>query len=120
MNTWQYPQWNFSTYLYTGVGLLLLIAAAPLLIRIPLPYEFYTFLRIAVCGSTAVLAYQNFNVIDKPSIWAWLFLLIAILFNPFKPIILRQETWFIVNIVLGLTFLLLAYQTKSTKLVVRH
>ncbi|MFN9791222.1 MAG: DUF6804 family protein, partial [Holosporales bacterium] len=99
-------RWNFPFRIYLGLGVLLLIAAAPL------PYVYYTFTRVLVFGCSAVLFYQNFNSIDDTSKWAWFFLFIAILFNPFAVIHMTKELWIIVDIMLGLFFLFLAYQTR--------
>lgn len=107
MNKWKSPKWNFSAKAYFLLGSLLLIAVAPL------PYGFYTFTKIVVCGFSAVLSYQNFNAADKKSIWAWFFLYIAILFNPFIAIHMQKEIWMVVDIALGFLFLFLAYKTKS-------
>lgn len=109
MKQWQNPKWNFPAKAYLGLGILLLIAAAPL------PYGFYTFTKITVCGFSAVLSYQNFNATDKNSIWAWFFLFIAVLFNPFIAIHMPKDVWMIVDIMLGLFFVFLAYQTKITE-----
>lgn len=109
MKQWQNPKWNFTAKVYLGLGVLLLIAAAPL------PYGFYTFTKIAVCGFSAVLSYQNFNTTDKNSIWAWFFLFIAVLFNPFIAIHMQKDVWMIVDIMLGLFFVFLAYQAETTE-----
>ena len=98
-------QWNFSSKVYLGLGLLLFIASAPL------PYGFYTFTRIIICGFSLVLFYQNFNASDKKSSWAWFFLFLAVLFNPLIVIHMQKEVWTIIDIILGLFFVFLAYQT---------
>ena len=108
MKTWQNPQWNFSSKVYIGLGILLLVAAWPL------PYGFYVFTKIIVCGFTGLLAYRNFNASNKKSIWPWCFLLIAVLFNPLISIAMQKEVWMIVDILLGSLFLLLAYKTRNT------
>ncbi|MCA3269668.1 MAG: hypothetical protein LW855_05615 [Alphaproteobacteria bacterium] len=107
MKQWQNPKWNFPAKAYLGCGLLLLIAAAPL------PYGFYTFLKITVCGFSAVLSYKNFNATDNNSIWAFFFLFIAILFNPFVAIHMPKEIWVVVDIILGLLFLFLAHKVRT-------
>jgi len=107
MKGWQNPQWNFSYKAYLGLGLLLLIAAAPL------PYGFYTFTKIVVCGFSSVLAYQNFTITDNKSIWSWFFLFVAILFNPFITIHMEKEIWMVIDIALGIFFLFLASKRKN-------
>lgn len=69
---------------------LLLIATAKL------PYGFYTFLRVAICGFSAVVAF--FALTDGASRWGIAFALLAILFNPLAPIYLDRQTWFWLDI----------------------
>lgn len=107
MISWKNPLWNFSYKAYFGLGILLLVAAAPL------PYGFYTFTKIALCGFSAVLSYQNFTISNNKSIWGWFFLFVAILFNPFIVIHMEKEIWMVVDIMLGMFFLFLAYKTKN-------
>jgi hypothetical protein len=102
----QNPKWNFPAKVYFGVGVLLLIAAAPL------PYGFYTFIRIIICGFSTVLSYNNFKTTHNNSIWPWFFLLLAVLFNPFIPIHMEKNVWMIIDIILGAFFIFLAYKTK--------
>ncbi len=45
------------------------------------PYGYYQILRWVVCGLTRYLAYRN----DK-NVWAWIFGVTAVLFNPIAPI----------------------------------
>lgn len=110
MKKWQNPQWNFSNKVYIGFGILLLVAA------VPLPYGFYAFTKIVVCGFSGLLAYQNFNASNKKSFWPWCFLLVAVLFNPLISIPMQKEVWMVVDILLGSLFLLLAYKTKNTNI----
>ena len=69
------------------------IAAAILLIvsRFPLPYGYYTFLRITV---TAVSIWGIFIAAQSEKMfWLWVFIAIAILFNPLFPIYLTKFVW---------------------------
>lgn len=69
------------------------IAAAILLIasRFPLPYGYYTFLRIAV---TAVAIWGVFIAAQsEKTLWLWVFIAVAILFNPLFPIYLTKYVW---------------------------
>jgi hypothetical protein len=52
------------------------------------PYGFYTFLRWAVTVAALVVAWES------AAQWAtWVFVGIAILFNPIAPVYLDRETW---------------------------
>ena len=73
------------------------ITAALLLIAIaPLPYGYYTLLRIVVTGVliwAAVIAYDRQN----PTL-PWIYGILAVLFNPVIPIYLSREIWLPIDI----------------------
>lgn len=54
------------------------------------PYGYYTFLRWAVTVAALVVAWVAW---DSAQWAAWVFVGIAILFNPIAPIYLDRETW---------------------------
>jgi hypothetical protein len=65
------------------------------------PYGYYSFLRIIVCGTGAygaLVSYQNNNF------WFYIFMGIAILFNPIVPIYLDRETWAVIDIMTAFLF----------------
>ena len=64
-----------------------------LVIAIPLPYAYYTFLRLFVCAASAYLAYQHFVHEDSVDRWGVLLVAIALLYDPFIPIYLTREIW---------------------------
>lgn len=102
------PQWNLSPSAYLVIGLVALVAAAPM------PYGYYTLSRIVVCGFSAVLAYQNYKAADdKLSAWVWVFLFIAITFNPVILIHMQKEIWAIVDAFTGALFIWLAYKSRK-------
>jgi hypothetical protein len=71
-----------------------------------MPYGYYTFTRIVVCASAALIAYiswkESENVISR--LWAVMFGLIAVLFNPLVPIYLKRATWFSIDIGIAAIF----------------
>lgn len=77
-----------------------------------LPYGYYTFLRIVVFISSLYLAYKYHK--NKLELWLWVFLIIAILFNPIIPIYLSKTTWVYLDIMVGCLFLLPIKHFKST------
>ena len=103
----QFLIFNFSSKLYLGIGILLLLAT------MPLPYGYYTFLKIITCGFSALLSYRSFNSEggDK-SFWSWLFLLVAILFNPIASIHMDKGVWIFIDVVLGCVFCLISYKIR--------
>jgi hypothetical protein len=77
---------------------LLIIAAAMLIVAtLPLPIEFYTLLRIVVCGAAAYSAYCFFD--NKNSQAGLILVLIAIVWNPLIPIYLYDKfIWILLDI----------------------
>jgi hypothetical protein len=79
-------------------GLWLVPAAMLLLGLFPLPYGYYTFLRIVVCTSAAILCYAIFADENNLTSWSITFGLIAVLFNPIIPIHLKRDFWYFIDI----------------------
>lgn len=75
-----------------------LITAALLFIAVfNLPYGYYEFLRIVVCLSAGFFAYHIYTT--KKSSVAFIFIGIAILFNPIAPIYLSKDTWITIDFI---------------------
>ena len=61
------------------------------------PYDFYTIMRWIVCGVCGYVAFVEFG--RNRSMWAWLFVVIAVAFNPIVPVRLSRETWAPIDVV---------------------
>jgi len=86
-----------------------LIAAILLLASLlPMPYGFYTLLRLFVTLASGITTFTLFQA-NKNSNLLWLFILIALVYNPFIPVdlgpTLDKGTWSIINIVTAFIFL---------------
>lgn len=104
------------------IPLLASLSALALAVFGDLPYDFFVLLRVLVfitcCMSLAIIWRY-----DRTSNWIWVFISIAVLYNPFLLIHLHKSTWswinFIAFIVLGLFCLILkpieVSHTESTK-----
>jgi hypothetical protein len=69
-----------------------LIAAGALFFALfPWPYGYYAILRWAVCIIAAYSAFRTFDTNHRT--WAWIFVGLAVLFNPIAPIHLARMTW---------------------------
>jgi hypothetical protein len=69
----------------------------------PLPYGYYTLLRIV---ASAVFAWAAFASFERNSQFLpWIFTLLVVLFNPIVPIHLTKELWSIIDISAGLFLL---------------
>lgn len=99
-------QWNPPSIVYVFIGLMLFIAVAPM------PYGYYTFLRIIVSGVSGFVAYRNFELQkfkEARSFWPWFLVLLSVLFNPLIPIYMKREIWFFINLIVGTLFFFFAY-----------
>ena len=65
----------------------------------PLPYGYYMLLRVIVFVSALYVMSQNKDE------WLYVFLGIAILFNPILPIYLSKAIWIPLDIVVGILYL---------------
>lgn len=92
----------------TIVGFLLLIAI------LPLPYGYYTFLRLVVFGGGLSLAYQLYE--QKHPNWSVVMAILAVLFNPLIPVYLSREAWLPIDVVsAGLLFYVGHHVSKGAK-----
>lgn len=60
------------------------------------PYDYYIFLRLALCGIAIYLAFQSHEM--NKQVWLYAFIGTAILYNPIFRIHLDRETWSVINI----------------------
>jgi len=82
---------EFSPFVWAIPAAMLIIALAPL------PYGYYTLLRIVVCGAAAFLAWQTYTLEGQITGWVVLLGLIAALFNPIFPVHLTRDIWRIID-----------------------
>jgi len=76
-----------------------------------LPIGYYTFLRIIVCGTSAFSAFSYY--VDNKRGWAWLFGIMAIVFNPIIPLYLGKSTWSVIDIFTAIIFLISIFILKE-------
>ncbi|MFC1593519.1 DUF6804 family protein [Candidatus Neomarinimicrobiota bacterium] len=88
----------------------LIIIALLLLALLPMPYGFYTLVRICVCLFSIFLAYKTWQ--EKIELWMWIFIVIAILFNPIIPIFLGRGLWAFLDIITAVVFFASISQLK--------
>lgn len=68
------------------------------------PIDYYTILRVVVCG---VCAYGIYLAIRWKQVgWAFPFGALVVLFNPLWPLLIRRQTWAYIDVVVA-AFLLL-------------
>jgi hypothetical protein len=88
---------------YLGMVAFSLIALAPM------PYGYYTFLKVAVTGCAVMTAYLKYKNADKGLLF-WLCVASAILFNPIIPIHLTRQIWSFFNIAMAALFGYMAWK----------
>ena len=64
-----------------------------LIALLPMPYGFYTALRIVVCIAACYLVYFEYGRASRVSGWLVFLIALAIVFNPVIPIYLAREIW---------------------------
>ena len=93
----------------------LFITSAMLFIGIlNLPYGYYTLLRIVACAVfiwAALISYEK----NKESVLPWVFVILAILFNPIIKIHLPKEVWAVVDFCAGLFIILTMKRVSNSK-----
>jgi hypothetical protein len=82
-----------------------------------LPYGYYTFLRIVVCGFAGLVAFISWEDNTISRIWSVAFVMMAVLFNPFVPVYLNRATWFYLDIGAAIVIVahLMAVRVKSKR-----
>ena len=69
----------------------------------PMPYVYYSFLRIVICGCSIFFAIRLFE--NKQISFVWIFGFLALLYNPIVPVYLyEKEIWTLINIATGILF----------------
>lgn len=77
----------------------------------PLPYGYYTLLRLVACGVFTYAAFLAAN--RKYKILPWVFGLLALLFNPVVKVHLPKELWALVDIAAGVVLLATTKKVKT-------
>jgi hypothetical protein len=67
-----------------------------------LPYGYFTFMRIVIFFAAGCIAAIGFR--DGKQLWATVFILIAVLFNPFIPVEMKKDDWLIFDIITVVVF----------------
>ena len=76
---------------------------ALVLALLPLPYAYYMFLRVGMCGVFAYLAYTASQSNEQGL--TWMLGITAVIYNPFAPLHLGREVWTVINLAtIGLLF----------------
>lgn len=90
-----------------------------LLCLAPMPYGYYSFIRVSALVVFGVLAYKYYN--EKKEMLAWTFGFLAVLFQPFAKVALGRVVWNIVDVIVAIGLLILFFyeRRKSTNDVIQ-
>lgn len=68
------------------------------------PFAYYQLMNWIAAGAALMTAYQARQ--QEKAVFMWLFILIAVIFNPIAPFFFSNDTWRIADIVVVLLFLI--------------
>tara|TARA_B100001029_G_C14985259_1_gene408561 strand:+ start:455 stop:736 length:282 start_codon:yes stop_codon:yes gene_type:complete len=88
-----------------GTAVMLLFAI------LPLPYGYYTLLRLVVSISSGISIFHYLE--NKQMGLALVFGFILLLFNPIFPVYLDKGTWVIIDIIIGIFFGVSGFNEKD-------
>ncbi|MCM1139093.1 MAG: hypothetical protein NC453_11045 [Muribaculum sp.] len=88
----------------------LILAGALLICLLPLPYGFYTIIRLATAIIAGCWAYKFFQ--NGKTTYAVISCAIVLLFQPFFKIVLDRLTWNVVDIIVAVIIVCLVFPQK--------
>jgi hypothetical protein len=90
-----------------GTALIWIVPAAMLLVApLPLPFGYYTLLRLVVCTAAGWLAYDEHRRRASWCRWSLGLVGIALLFNPVAPVPFGRSTWAPIDVGASAVFVL--------------
>lgn len=89
----------------------LILAAMLLLCLAPMPYGYFQLVRFVAMVVFAAMAYRYFQ--QEKTVTAWTFGALALLFQPFIKIALGRTLWNIVDVVVAVGLIALAFKHKG-------
>ena len=82
-----------------------LVPAVMLIVALaPLPYGYYTLLRLVVCGAAAYLAFVGHKA-HVAQLWNGAMVVVALLFNPLIPVHLSRGIWAPIDVLVAGLFI---------------
>ncbi|HOT40920.1 MAG TPA: hypothetical protein PKV08_06840, partial [Candidatus Syntrophosphaera thermopropionivorans] len=92
---------KWSIYIYPLIALLLVIGGI-----FHIEYSFYIFLRVIVFIAAIYLIYLHFKLYKMRSIFIYLFILTALIFNPIIMFKFKKGIWTVIDIIAAIIFIL--------------
>ena len=69
---------------------------------LPLPYGYYTLLRLVVCFTAVFLAWFSYK--QQRIRWAWIMVFVAVVFNPVIAVHFGKELWIVIDLITAIVF----------------
>ncbi len=88
-----------------GLAVMLLICV------LDMPYGYYQFVRVTATLVFVLFAIQSYNL--KSNAMILIYVVLAILFQPFEKISLGREVWNVLDVIVGVGLLLTALYKKT-------
>lgn len=92
--------------------LLYFLALMLLLCLFKMPYGYYQFVRYLSFSVFAYLSYTTYTAKGNLTLIVWIYLFLAILFQPFVKIALGRSIWNIVDVTVAIGLIILASRKK--------
>ena len=92
---------KWSIYIYPLIALLLVIGGI-----FHIEYSFYIFLRVIVFIAAIYLIYLHIKLYKMRSIFIYLFILTALIFNPIIMFKFKKGIWTVIDIIAAIIFIL--------------
>ena len=102
---------SFLTSALATAGVICLVAL------LPMPYGWYMLTRWVVCAASIAAALHWYGRSDKIAVAA---MVIALLFNPIRPIAMGRPLWMLVDALVGVAALLLSRRLKRDVCTTNH
>ncbi len=96
-----------NTYIKILVALLLFLCLSDM------PYGFYNLVRFVMTAACAYFAYEYHKI--KKEKFVFMFIFLALLFQPFEKLALGRAVWNLVDVMVGIGLLYLAYVELKKK-----
>lgn len=94
------PKTDIPIWVWAAPGIALVLAI------LPLPYGYYSLLRLFVTGISAFLAHREFTLNSgSKNAWGWVLAGMVLLYNPIIPFYLTKGVWIILNLISAAIFL---------------
>ena len=77
-----------------------------------MPYGYYQFVRVAATLVSVLFAIQSYNL--KSNVMVLIYVILAILFQPFEKIALGREVWNVLDVIVGVGLLLSVGQDNGS------